>query len=538
MSETHINQQLRAVARHKFLQLRRGKSIHTLPSRFNILVPIRDGSSLLFNSLSRSLCLLSLQETTLYQALVADPSAHDTVVDLKNNNEHRVLFKQLSAEGFCISDQLDELSLVQEQYHHARKDESSLGLTIAPTMDCNLACGYCFQGLDKARNAITDELEEKILHLIQNSSEALRRVSITWYGGEPLIKSQRLLTLSKKIIDLCADRNASYSSIVVSNGVYLNAKLAQKLIDHGCHLAQITVDGPAQLHDQMRPTKGGKGSFQLIMGNIGDVLANTTLQVTIRINVGKDNIDACGQLLDELELRGFHQYPQCNVYFAPIDASTEKSGSAFDVALGKDDFNRQIAPYRARAKRMGLINETVSPSGIMGLCVATKNADMVLAPNGEIHKCWETMHEPSQRTGQLIASDANKIASCIDDSQNKRLWDEWSPYDNPVCASCRIVPMCAGACAHRFIYFGSGGTHALPCPEWKWNTAELIFERAMEQGYVNADDWLEEAKTTLSQVAGEFHTPQTMTAARDALWAKIGNTDVQQSATNEAEIPP
>ncbi len=526
MSETPINQQLRIVARQKLLQLRRGKYVHTQPSRFNILVPIRNGSNLLFNSVSRSLCLLSPAESSIYQTVAANPAAHDTSADLDNNVEHRILFKQLSAEGFCINPQLDELALVQERYNVARQDESRLGLTIAPTMDCNLACGYCFQGLDKARSAITDELEEKIIEVIQNRSAALRQVSITWYGGEPLIKSQRLLTLSKKIIDLCTERNVGYSSMVVSNGVYLNAKLAQKLVDHGCQMAQITVDGPAHLHDQMRPTKGGKGSFQLIMRNIGEVLANTTLHISIRINVGKENISACGQLLDELELRGFHQYQHCTVYFAPIDASTEKSGSAFDVALGKDDFNRQIAPYRARAKRMGLINATVSPSGIMGLCVATKNTDMVLAPNGEIHKCWETMHESSQRTGQLIASDADDTVSTTDEIQNKRLWDEWSPYDNPVCSSCRIVPMCAGACAHRFLYFGSGSSHALPCPEWKWNTAELIFERAMEQGYVTTDDWLEEAKTTLSQVAGEFHTPETMTAARNALWAKIQSPEL------------
>ncbi|WP_372482717.1 SPASM domain-containing protein [Bradyrhizobium ivorense] len=60
-----------------------------------------------------------------------------------------------------------------------------------------------------------------------------------------------------------------------------------------------------------------------------------------------------------------------------------------------------------------------------------------------MHKCWETAHDPSKRTGSIFEPDK------LHGSVNASLWSQWTPFDNPVCASCKILPMCGGFCANR-----------------------------------------------------------------------------------------
>nr|WP_229178175.1 hypothetical protein [Bradyrhizobium ivorense] len=47
---------------------------------------------------------------------------------------------------------------------------------------------------------------------------------------------------------------------------------------------------------------------------------------------------------------------------------------------------------------------------------------------------------------------------------------------------------------------------ALPCPSWKWNTAEYIFSRAKDLGVVSADKWLPGEATVDAKQSGERHS--------------------------------
>ncbi|XSC45556.1 SPASM domain-containing protein [Bradyrhizobium sp. RDT10] len=131
-----------------------------------------------------------------------------------------------------------------------------------------------------------------------------------------------------------------------------------------------------------------------------------------------------------------------------------------------------------------------------------------------MHKCWETAHDPSKRTGSIFEPDK------LHGSVNASLWSQWTPFDNPVCASCKILPMCGGFCAHRFIY--SNPTEAaLPCPSWKWNTAEYIFSRAKDFGVVSADKWVPEEATVEAKQSGERHSLDSLQAAQARVLEKV-----------------
>lgn len=72
-----------------------------------------------------------------------------------------------------------------------------LTLVVAPTMNCNLGCKYCFEGSHKKPGVMTEKTEDKIVDFVK--SQKPQALSITWFGGEPLLAFNRILSLAKKL---------------------------------------------------------------------------------------------------------------------------------------------------------------------------------------------------------------------------------------------------------------------------------------------------------------------------------------------------
>ena len=72
-----------------------------------------------------------------------------------------------------------------------------------------------------------------------------------------------------------------------------------------------------------------------------------------------------------------------------------------------------------------------------------------------------------------------------------QLWKAWTPFAVDSCRNCRILPICSGSCAYKFIYPGStrGQQGSLPCPSWKYNITERLILRALKMGAIREDDY-------------------------------------------------
>lgn len=475
-------------------------------SQYNIPVPLKNGSVLLFNSHTRALIKLEQDEYAHLTSL----DGHHLDSTTKQGD-----FQSLFANRFLVPLDTEELALIEQAFNSARQSDGDLGLTIAPTMGCNLACGYCFQGQNKPKAQFDTQVIPAIVEHVQHQADRLNTLTITWYGGEPLMAKPALLSLSDKLITLCQAHNIAYSASIVTNGYLLDPQTATALYDRGCTSSQITIDGLQTTHDKMRPKLNGHGSFEKTIKNIKSVLEHTQMQINVRVNVGRDNVHECGQLLDFMQAQNFTQSGRFSLYFAPIDASTPESGSAFNTSISKQEFNREVLKYTLLGQQKGLINGTAAPSFFLGMCVAAKNNGLVIAPNGDLHKCWETLHDVDKRIGtihDLVAAER---------SRNNKLWQHWSPFDNPTCRSCKVLPLCGGMCGHRFIYFGAGNEESTPCPDWKWNTAENIFSRALQAGVVKEDEWLDNQATVDTMISGERHNTTSLALSQKSLHQKL-----------------
>ncbi|KAI94899.1 hypothetical protein T281_08410 [Rhodomicrobium udaipurense JA643] len=492
-------------------------------SHYDIPVAVAGGGALLFNARTRSLILLSDAEAKAYRALGPSAFSAGSVSD-------KLLLQALVSGGHVVGATVNELATVRSAYENGRAAKNALTLTIAPTMACNFGCGYCFQGAAKPTSKMTPEVQDAILAFVKARPD-LKFLTVVWYGGEPLMGRDALYRLSDRLISYCDKRKINYSAGIVSNAWFLDAEVSSQLYSRRIKWAQVTVDGDRATHDKMRPLTSGHGTFDRIIENIGATLDETPLSIGIRINVGASNVEKASALLDSFAEAGFTKRGSFSVYFAPIEASTPESGSAFDEKLARADFNARVLELETKAQRLGLAGIRKAPGGFSGMCVAASNGGYVISGNGDVHKCWETTHDPSKRVGTIFEPDT------LGESVNASLWQEWTPFDNDICSQCKILPMCGGHCAHRFIY-GGPDQNALPCPSWKWNTAEYIFSRAKDLGVVRADQWMPEEASCVAMQAGARHSPVSLQLAQLRVLDRVSvrhGRDIGHSALFERE---
>lgn len=476
-------------------------------SRYDIVVALSDGGSLLFNSRTRCLTLLSQAETRAYRTLAAlGDFSSDKVPD-------RLFLQTLRGSGHVVGAHDDELAWVRRNYEGARNRKNALTLTIAPTMACNFACSYCYQGLDKPVTKMSAEVIEQTFQFIR-SHQGLQSLSVVWYGGEPLMGKEAVFQLSDRLIAYCDKHKISYSAGMISNSYLLTPDIARQLYARRVKWLQVTLDGDQETHDKMRPLTSGRGTYDTIVRNIEAVLDETPIAVNVRVNVGQRNIQHVDQMLDQMNAKKMAQRGRFRVYFAKIEASTPEAGEAADQLLSRLDFNRAVLELEAKARRLGFAGMVAPGGGFSGLCVAAAAGGYVIAGNGDVHKCWETAHDANRRIGTIFEPEG--LRSSVASS----LWREWTPFDNDTCSSCKILPMCGGHCAQRFVYANANKT-ALPCPSWKWNTAEYVFSRALSLGVVKQHHWQDSEATALARQSGQTHTQDSLAGAQQKVLDRV-----------------
>jgi len=495
---------------------RRGPdSTRRVVSRYGFPVPLADGSALLFNTRTRSLVLLDPTEATTYAALAEEGGfTGDRVAD-------RVFTRTLVDGGHIVGANDDERAWVRQTYESARAPSNALSLTIAPTMACNFACGYCYQGVSKATTRMSAEVQDALVDFVKKR-EGLKSLNVVWYGGEPLMGRETLLDLSDRLITHCDKKGVSYSAGMVSNAHLLTPDVVRKLHTRRIGWVQVTLDGDRESHDAMRPLLSGEGTYDTILRNLEFAIDETTIAFNLRVNVGRRNVGRVDRMLDELAGLNLSSRGRLNVYFAKIEASTEESGEAADHLMPSEDFSAALLKLEDKARRLKLAGPVEPPSGFSGMCVAAISGGYVVASNGDLHKCWETMHDPKMRVGSLLSVDT------VDATLNGAMWKSWTPFEDPVCADCRMLPMCGGHCAQRFVYWSPDQSN-IPCPNWKWNAAEYIFRRALALGVVKPELWLESEATSLTKRSGAFHNRETLERAHLALSAKVERERIPDS---------
>lgn len=125
------------------------------------------------------------------------------------------------------------------------------------TQKCNLACKYCFvkqQPLEIDLKTAKDAID----FYAKNSLDELEVPSITFFGGEPLLKYDEII---KPCIEYIRENYGDYQIDITTNGTLLDE---EKLIFFKNHDVGIllSIDGDKETQDYNRPYHSGEGSYK------------------------------------------------------------------------------------------------------------------------------------------------------------------------------------------------------------------------------------------------------------------------------------
>ncbi len=480
-----------------------GTELTIKPSRYTVLVPLRGNRHLAYNTMSRAFAIWDAEDLVRWNAL-CDAGA------LPFSHRYRPFIQG----GFVFNAEADEIATLRASYDKVRNNNGHLMVTIAPTLSCNFGCHYCFQGLDKPLTRMTPKVREATQAFLLDRLKGARSFHLTWYGGEPLMDQQTIWEVSAAAIRHCDDNDIRYTSMMISNGYQMTVPVAEKLRDARVGKVQITIDGDEATHDSRRHLTSGRGTFRRIIDNIKAVTARDLLKVSVRVNIDGQNEAEALALLEILRAEGLGIRTGVSVYFAPVESVAENAGGCGDC-LSKTGYAETENRLHQAAFEAGLMALPKVPR-FLGLCTAVKPNSYVVVPNGDLHKCWDTVMDPARRVGSVMGGHRKS------DAPTEAMWNAWTPFDNPVCGDCTLLPACGGACAFKFVHndYASGETGKLPCPSLKFNMAEQLFLRARAKGVVEEGDWDPARSPTVREdgmLTGQRHTMDSVGAVYRSL---------------------
>lgn len=392
-------------------------------SAYNFLVPQADHTYILYNSASGCTVLLDNATGRAVIWLFQNPNKTDNL----GQNLSR-LKDGLVRGAFLVSDDYDEGEAIRKRHEKERNDVCGLNLTVAVTLSCNFRCLYCSQNRELRHMSL--RTAEHLLLFVSSMLPEETHLSVTWYGGEPLLNKPIVDHLSRNFKGICAKKRAGYSAMMITNGYRLNKSTADKLAEVGIRDFQITVDGDRTVHDKSRPLLGGQGTFDVILKNVCDILPSVG-EVAIRINVLRSTTREAAEAYRRfLSIRKEHR--NLRPYLARVFESDESCIAADDIL--------SIGEFSALAEELNALVESeadcdIIPPPIQNVCGADRKDSFVVDPSGKLFKCWNSIGRGDECIGE-VASYAPETSA----------WLQFDPTGDPECRSCKFLPICLGGC--------------------------------------------------------------------------------------------
>jgi len=286
----------------------------------------------------------------------------------------------------------------------------TLELTILPTEKCNLRCTYCYEKFELGK--MTADVVGSVKQLISVRAPELRRLKISWFGGEPLLAIDVIEDIGAHALRLAEEHPLlDYSASATSNGVLMKPDVARRIAQAGVRHVHVSLDGPAAAHDLTRVGGGGRGTFADLESNLLGVRdSDIDMLIDLRVHVTPLNVDMLEEFTDYL-VETFLPDDRFNAYFFPIvDLGGPQQGS-FRV-LRKEEAARVVSSLTGRvrnalarmAPRRSLRRaraEVKAGCESPYVCYAAKPNAWVIRSNGTLSKCTVGFEDPRNDVGRL-----------------------------------------------------------------------------------------------------------------------------------------
>lgn len=344
---------------------------------------------------------------------------------------HPDLYDAMVRDGMITPRDIDDTKAFIERELRAEAESRSFGMTINPTLDCNMRCWYCYEKHDAAR--MNADTLERIVRLIENKAESgtVDRLSVSFFGGEPLLYFDEVVypILSRASV-ICREADVALESSFTTNAVLLTKDVLDRINSiewiKRPHF-QITLDGNREYHNRTRIFADRRPTYDIIFSNMRYALESGN-HVGLRFNYTDKNIESFIDVYDELMAFPPELHKNLNCNFQQIWQNRQEGVRAKDRSV----------ELTAKFQASGLASECDTIYHRHS-CYADNPNHVSINYNGDVFKCTARDYSPEHREG-VLKEDGNI-------EWNQKYHERMAiRFSNPACRKCRVMPLCNGHC--------------------------------------------------------------------------------------------
>lgn len=355
---------------------------------------------------------------------------------------------------------------IYENYIDSFKNRETVvkALCLHIAHDCNLACRYCFaeEGEYHGRRAIMSyEVGKKALDFLVANSGNRTNLEVDFFGGEPLMNWEVVKQLVAYGRSLEEEHHKKFRFTITTNGVLLNDEILE-FVNKEMGNMVLSIDGRKEVHDRMRPHRGGQGSYDEIVPKFKKAAESRgQMNYYVRGTYTHYNTDFAKDVLHLADL-GFKQ-----ISVEPVVAPETE-----DYAIREEDLPQLLAQYDELAVEM--IKRRKEGNGFNffhfmidlegGPCVAKRLSGcgsgteyLAVTPWGDLYPCHQFVGNEDFLMGNV---DEGVLRTDIRDE-----FKQCNVYAKEKCKDCFAKFYCSGGCAANSYNFTGNvnGSYDIGC---------------------------------------------------------------------------
>ncbi|MBR4020046.1 MAG: thioether cross-link-forming SCIFF peptide maturase [Firmicutes bacterium] len=323
-------------------------------------------------------------------------------------------------------------------------DVKALCLHVAHT--CNLNCSYCFasQGnFNGERGLMSFETGKQALDfLVENSGERVN-LEVDFFGGEPLMNWQVVKDLVAYARSIEKDHNKNFRFTLTTNGVGIDDDVID-FANKEMHNVVLSLDGRKDVHDRLRKTASGEGSYDIILPKFKKLVESRGGKgYYMRGTFTHNNVDFTEDIFHMADM-GFTELSMEPVVGPPDDP----------FALTEADLPVLFNQYEILAKEM--IKRKKSGNGFTfyhymidlnhGPCIYKRISGcgsgteyFAVTPWGDLYPCHQFVGDDNYKMGDIWNGVTNELVR-----QNFKMCNVYARQE---CKDCWAKLYCSGGCA-------------------------------------------------------------------------------------------
>ncbi len=265
-------------------------------------------------------------------------------------------------------------------------------------------------------------------------------MSISLFGGEPLLYFYENLELLKYVKSLCEANEVKFTTSIITNASLITKEVVEDLKSINCAYAQITFDGTEEFHNKRRKSLGVKDTFNDVFKGLVTLKENAPdIYTNIRINYDKNSYTDVKEMLGIISKYNFKNY---SIAFGnlTVDEDTQKTHNIkclSDYELAK----HSTSLYDKMVDLDMPMNNNINR--ILNFCLAHSINYYIIGPKAELFKCME------RTKAEDIIGYIDESGNITEKNDNYNFWLEYNLDKTKNCKSCEYLPLCMGGCTSR-----------------------------------------------------------------------------------------